>query len=510
MGRHELGGALTAFGGRVASAAAAGLAAAVLLGGCGSDDEPERAATEGARGDATREGADRRRGSRSQPNLIVVMTDDQTLGELEVMSRTKRLLGERGATFEDAIVSFPLCCPSRATYLTGRYAHNHGVLSNSPDHDGGYERLDGNRTVAVWLQRAGYRTAQIGRYLNFYGVLDPTEVPPGWDEWAVTPGPSTYLMYDYDLNRNGEIEHYGERPRDYQTDVYARIATEFIRAEAAREEPFFLSLTPLAPHDENDEAVPSRFDGPRPAPRHRGRLVDLDPSFGPAFDEADASDKPPSIRTLPRLSMKQRRDAVGSYKRRARSLLAVDELMAKLVRTLRKTDQLDDTYVIFTSDNGFMFGEHRLKGKIAPYEGSLRVPLLARGPGIEPGTTIGGMAANVDLAPTLLDAAGSRRRQLDGISLLPAMLGRRNLPDREILIENLDRSRVPKHRLYRGIRSTRWSYFQTPRGETELYDLQADPHQLENLAGTERARTDQRRLERSLRRLRDCAGDDCR
>ncbi len=449
-------------------------------------------------------------GSRPEPsselNVVVIMTDDQTVADLGVMRATERSLAGAGAQFQDSVVSFPLCCPSRATYLTGQYAHNHGVFSNSPEFEGGYGQLDGDETLGVWLQDAGYETAQVGRYLNFYGVLDPREVPPGWDEWAVPPGPSTYLMYDYDLNLNGELVSYGGSPADYQTDVYAELATGFIEDQQGSDRPFFLSITPLAPHDENDERVRSPFDGPRPAPRHRGALAGAELPSGPAFDEADVTDKPSAIASLPRLSAKERREALGSYRRRARSLLAVDELVSRVLAALRGSDQLDETYVIFTSDNGYLLGEHRLTGKIAPYEESIRVPLLVRGPGIAAGSRVDGMAANVDLAPTILEIANAGERPVDGISLLPALLGEDELPPRQILLENLDRSRIPKQRLYEGLRGTRWSYFETDDGESELYDLRSDPGQLENLAGERRKGPLLDRLASELDRLRDCRG----
>jgi arylsulfatase A-like enzyme len=475
------------------------VAVAVLITACDGEDSSTGGTATVVKGEPS-----------SAVNVIVVMTDDQTVADTETMPATRRLIEDQGASFEDSVVSFPLCCPARATYLTGRYAHNHGVLSNNPDYDGGYGRLRNKHTLAVWMQEAGYKTAQIGRYLNFYGVLDPTEVPAGWDEWAVPPGPSTYLMYDYELNQNGELVSYGSEPQDYQTDVYAGLSTQFVRDQAGQDRPFFLSITPLAPHDENDEAVPSRLDGPRPAPRHRGALADANPPRTPAFDEPDVSDKPESVAKLPRLSAKGRREAEGSYRRRARSLLAVDDLVRDLVRTLRETDQLDDTYLILTSDNGYLLGEHRLKGKIVPYEESIRVPLLVRGPGVESGTAITGMAANIDLAPTILDLAGAERRRSDGISLALALRGRRPLPRRAILLENLDRSRVPKQRLYEGVRTPRWSYLEFDNGETELYDLAEDPAQLENLAEDPRARSTRARLASTLDRLRDCRGASCR
>lgn len=485
--------------------AAAALAGVLLLAGCDSDS----GSGAGAESDAGEAEAERP-GLAKRPNVVVVVTDDQTLEDLGRMPRTRSLIGERGASFSDYYVSFPLCCPSRATYLTGRYAHNSGVLSNDPEFGGGYPALQNRHTLAVWLDDAGYETASVGRYLNFYGVVNPTDVPPGWDRWVAPPGPSTYLMYDYELNEDGEIVSYGDRPADYQTDVYARKAVEFIRGRAGERAPFFLSVTPLAPHDENDEKVPSRFEGPRPAPRHAGELGDLELPDDPAFAERDVSDKPGLVAGDGALSAADRRKAVGSLRRRGRSLLAVDEMVDELVGALRETGELEETYLLFTSDNGYLVGEHGLDGKITPYDEVVRVPLLVRGPGIAAGTEVRTEAANVDLAPTIAELAGAEpTRSMDGRSLLPALRGRA-MPSRDVLLENLDEARVPKQPLYAGLRNRRYSYVEyEPRGR-ELYDMRADPDQLENMAERPDARPLVERLSRRLAGLRDCKGRSCR
>jgi N-acetylglucosamine-6-sulfatase len=445
-------------------------------------------------------------------NVVVVMTDDQNLEELSNMRRTRALVGDRGAAFEEFFVSYPLCCPSRATYLTGQYAHNNGVLSNSPEFGGGYPSLHGKHALPVFMQEAGYETASIGRYLNFYGVIDPTEVPPGWGEFVSPPGRSAFAMYDYDLNENGSLVHYGGAPADYQTDVFARLASDYIRDQEDSERPFFLSVTPLAPHDESDEVVPGPLDGPRPAPRHASRFRNLRLPTNPAYDERDVSDKPPFVRREPRMSPAEQRWAEGSYRRRARSLLAVDDLVSDLVAALRETGQLKSTYVLFTSDNGFLLGSHRLNGKVVPYEESIHMPLLVRGPGIEPATRVEGLAANVDLAPTILDMAGARSdlRRFDGISLLPALTGEKDLPSRPILLENLGEEGVPDEPRYVGLRTQRWSYVDYETSAPELYDMARDPFQLENLAGRSQLKEVRDRLRSRLAALEDCEGPTCR
>ncbi|HYH61310.1 MAG TPA: sulfatase-like hydrolase/transferase, partial [Solirubrobacterales bacterium] len=242
-----------------------------------------------------------------QPNIVVVMTDDQTLASMSVMPKVERLLAERGVEFTNSFVSNPECCPSRATYLTGQYSHNNGVLrNNSPN--GGYPALDGLRTLPVWLQRADYFTAHIGKYLNQYGVFDPTEIPPGWTEWYGSVDFSTYWMYGYTLNENGTLVTYGEReteePANYQTDVYAARAAEVIARQAPEEDPFFLSVAPLAPHPEvwpaNSDIPP--FPNPRPAPRHSDAFATAPLPRPPSFNERNVSDKPEAIRDLKRLN----------------------------------------------------------------------------------------------------------------------------------------------------------------------------------------------------------------
>src|SRR6185503_16482028 len=234
----------------------------------------------------------------ARPNLVLVLTDDQTLESLRVMPQTRHLVGDAGTTFANAFVSYPLCCPSRATLLTGQYAHNHGVRGNNPP-GGGVGALDADETLPVWLQRAGYYTAHVGKYLNGYGESVPPDVPPGWSRWLALVDPSTYTYYDYALSDGGALVHHGSAPEDYQTDVLAAAAEEVIRARAGHG-PFFLSVAPVAPHlersDERAKGTP-----PRPAPRHAGRFADEPLPAKASFDEADVADKPASVRRLPRL-----------------------------------------------------------------------------------------------------------------------------------------------------------------------------------------------------------------
>jgi N-acetylglucosamine-6-sulfatase len=443
-----------------------------------------------------------------RPNVIVIMTDDQRQSDVSVMSSTLRDLGRGGATFRSSFVSFPLCCPSRATVLTGQYAHNHGVLSNNPP-QGGYPALEHSKTLAVWLQRAGYYTAHIGKYLNGYGNppgSQPTDRPPGWSEWASTIDPSTNQMYGFTVNENGTLVNYGadnhdeSNPENYETDVFARKAVDLIRRRAGASGPFFLHLMPVAPHLER-----AIEDGPnpRPAPRHAGRFANAPLPSSPAFNEADVSDKPSTIKKLPPLTPNQIESIKRSNRNRLASLLAVDDLVGSVVAALRDTGQLDNTLVVFTSDNGYMLGEHRIEeGKFVFYEESARVPLLMRGPGIRPGTRIDTPVVNADLAPTILQLAKARPdRVIDGRSLLPLLRRPTSAWGRPILFETKTES---------GVRTDRYMYAEETNEQFELYDLRKDPYELRNRADDPAFRAIRRDLARDLRLLRKCKGTGCR
>ena len=357
-------------------------------------------------------------------NIVVLETDDQTLASMGVMPKTQQLLGDQGVTFTRSFVSYSLCCPSRATLYTGQYAHNHGVLGNGPP-AGGYTRLDKTNWLPLWLQAAGYRTMQVGKFLNGYGRLSPpTEVPPGWNDWHGTVDPSTYRYYGYTVNENGTLRSYGaaNEPEFYSTDFFARRANELIAAAAPSPRPFFLSVAFLAPHSgaprEPDD--PQGHPTPAVAPRHANAFSSVALPLPPSFNEADVSDKPAAIRRRPPIGVATAAAIQEGYQQRLESLLAVDEAVASIVGTLRATGELDDTLILFTSDNGFFHGEHRVRqGKVLPYEPSIRLPLLMRGPGVPAGERLGQLVTNADLAPTIEDAAGARPGLAqDGRSLL--------------------------------------------------------------------------------------------
>jgi N-acetylglucosamine-6-sulfatase len=443
-------------------------------------------------------------------NVVVVMTDDQAVGSLGLMPHVEAL-ARRGETFTRAFVTTPECCPSRATYLTGQYAHNHRVLSADPPR-GGYPALtDKANILPAWLQQAGYRTGHVGKYLNGYGVADlgspPTEVPVGWDYWEVPADHTEYQMYGYLLNQNGELHRYGYQAADYQTDVLSDKAAAFLRAEPSGR-PFFLSVAPVAPHGEGvlEDFSTVRRD-PRPAPRDLGALKDL-PTPRPASYARPVHHAPPLIRRHERRTASWLADKGApraSFLGRSESLLAVDRLVGRLVRILRERGDLRNTYFVFTSDNGYLLGEHGLNGKVLPYEESVRVPLVISGPGVRPGSRTHALVANIDLAPTITRIAGAlAERRMDGRSLLPLLHGRRRAIRHELLLEYLGDGRA-----FQALRTDRYAFQRYRAGGSELYDLQSDPAELHNLAQRHQQAEVRARLAERLRHLAGCVGAAC-
>jgi N-acetylglucosamine-6-sulfatase len=440
-----------------------------------------------------------------RPNVVVLMTDDQTVESLRVMPNVQYLLADQGVTFDNSFVSYPLCCPSRSTFLTGQYAHNHGVWGNAGA-NGGYYKLDSTNTLPVWLQRAGYETIHLGKYLNGYGTLDPFEIPPGWSRWYGSVDPSTYLYFGYTLNENRRLVTYDDSSAaNYQTDVYGQKAVDLIERLAAGPRPFFLSVAFTAPHygGPPDPDDPPGQTTPSPAPRHRDAFANEPLPMPPSFNEADVSDKPAAIRHLRLLSPGKIRAIRENYQQRLESLLAVDEAVGQIVDELNAVGMLDSTYIIFTSDNGFFHGEHRVPaGKILLYEPSVRVPLIVRGPTIPRGQHRSEFVANIDLAPTIVDVAGAEpERVMDGQSLIPFARDRLLHSGRDILLET---------RSYAAVRGPNWRYAEHVTGERELYNLARDRDELNNLQGNPSYDLVKANLALRLARLRKCVGSTCR
>lgn len=398
--------------------------------------------------------------------IVLVVTDDQRFDTLWAMPTVTAELVDRGASFPDAFVVNPICCPSRTTILTGEYSHSTGVYRQVPPY-GRFEWFRDDSTLATWLDEAGYTTGLFGKYLDGYQHAGLTGyVPPGWDRWVAFIH-SQY--YDYALSIDGQVRRFGSAPQDYSTDVLARMAEAFIRRAQG---PAFLYFAPAAPH------------GPAPpAPGDEGAFSDLEPWRPPSYDEADVSDKPAWVRNLQPLSPPRREHIDALRANQYRSLLAVDRAVGRLIRALRATGRLENTLFIYTSDNGLLWGEHRWRRKEAAYEESIRVPLVVRwdAGGVLPGSRPDVLAANVDLAPTIAHAVGIPAPGAEGISLLTALRGEPGPGREDLLIEHLAGANpVPT---YCAVRSRAWTYVRYADGSEELYDLRTDPYELENLAG---------------------------
>ena len=481
------------------------------------------------------------------PNVVFILADDLAVEDvnedtLEHMPNLRALM-EEGTAFENAFVTNSLCCPSRATILRGQYTHNHHILHNQPPLGGAKRfRLSGGDriTVATWLQENGYQTALFGKYLNgYYGEY----VPPGWEEWYGLSG--NYLSND--LNENGHIVSY-EADRYHLDDVISDKATDYISRTAGADPPFFTANRPFfmwigtkAPHQPAN-----------PAPRDENTYPDTSLPQPPSFDERDVSDKPAWIRGNPPLSLNQKKYMEELYRKRLQSMLAVDDMVGDLIKSLKKSGELDNTYIFFTSDNGFHLGEHRLgAGKWTPYEEDIRVPLIVRGPGVPEGRTLQHMVLNNDLAPTFADLAGARAPSfVDGRSLKPLLIDhptpvedwrkrfvvesvaeRGNVPHPTYLDEsevtplltgdplpsNWRRTSAARVQLgeewgrpwLKALRTRNYLYVEYKTGEHELYDLREDPHQLHNRYAKVPAEIKQR-LEEHLDPLRHCAAAECR
>jgi N-acetylglucosamine-6-sulfatase len=513
-----------------------------------------------------------------KPSFVVVQVDDATLDQLyaslnvggvevQAMPYTQALIAGRGITFNRYYVPYPLCCPSRVSLLTGRYAHNHNVRGNVPP-NGGYTGFKARgaytHNLATWLQTAGYRTIHIGKFLNGYGdepFDEGKDVPPGWSAWhSVLKADTDHYYYGYTLNDNGSLDgpigdpgswetrEYGERddfgcptaplngkPCFYETDRFDALAWEELN-QTSPEQPFYLQMDYTAPH--GDFRRPA---GPEPATRHYNTFAGAPypHSRSQGFNEGNVNDKPRFIREAPYLSLNDIHTYRVYYQKALESLRSVDEGVKLIVDTLGGLHRLRNTYIVFTSDNGFFYGEHRLTGgKFIAYEPATHLPLLIRGPGIKPGTSTGELAANIDLAPTILELAGAEAdKSIDGRSLVPymkdpALRSRRPLlfesfvetndveangePTAQRAVKELKRRRdgasasiVAPPKDYEGIRLGPYKYIEWPDGEKELYDITKDPYELNNVVRVPNLSPIRAFLHAQLVRLETCVGRTC-
>ncbi len=443
-----------------------------------------------------------------KPNFVFILADDMRKDDLVYMPKTRALLGDKGMSFRNAYVSNALCCPSRATILRGQYAHNTGVWYNRDNlnaPDGGWEGFKAHGleqdNLATSLDAAGYRTGLFGKYFNGYNKGN-THVPPGWTRWFAVFG---FKYNGYEVNSNGNIIYFEPERENYVTDVLGRKTQGFIGTSVNRGKPFFAYVAPIAPHTPYDPAIRHRhaFDGEK-APRH------------PSFNEKDVSDKPSWVQSWPVLNHEQVAGIDDQQEGRAETLQALDELVEGIVDKLRAEGELSNTYIVFTSDNGYHAGEHRRPmGKTEPYEESSHMPLLVRGPDIEAGAVTEKLAANTDYLPTFTDLAGTHTPEyVDGRSLRSVLEGSEATWRSMILLER----RLEVESEYSGppfsgiVTDGRMKYVEYDNGERELYDLKADPYELTNLLHepTPEAEAKAQELSVRLEALKSCSGDSCR
>ncbi|MFB4301436.1 sulfatase [Actinomadura sp. NTSP31] len=451
-----------------------------------------------------------------KPNIIFVLTDDLSWNLVAHMPQVQKMQRD-GLTFDGFYMADSLCCTSRATILTGRYPHNTKVRTNFPPL-GGYQVFKQNggeqNAFGPALQKAGYRTAFLGKYMNGYqpddkqGGAQPY-VPPGWSEWYVAG--NGYPEYGYNLNENGSLVSYGHRPQDYLTDVLANKGTDFVRRAGGSSQPFFMEISTFAPH------------GPFvPAPRYAKSFPHLKAPRSPSFNEKDIGDKPSWLRKHPKLGKGAIARIDEGFRDRVRMVQSVDDLLGRIRGELATLGIDRDTYVVFGSDNGFHMGEHRLAGgKMTAFDVDIHVPYVVTGPGVGAGRRVGEFAQNTDLAPTFLDLAGlPAPAGTDGRSLVPFLRGEKPSGWRQAaLVEHVkpapsaddpDRqdSAPGAPTTYNAIRTGDALYVEYADGEHEYYDLKHDPHELRNIAA-QLPEQRQRELSNQLYAFVHCSGQGC-
>jgi len=509
----------------------------------------------------------------TKPNIVLIQVDDAVRSDIRHMPNVSKLIQRGGANFTNYNAPYPLCGPARASLLTGQLAHNNHMMGNFRTSDGGhfqFRSLDGklnqDNSLGPWMQRAGYSTALVGKYLNEYGAVDQTEVPPGWNRWMALLDNSTYDYFNYGFNVDGRIKFRGDesyarshirlatmgfaqpatnfagllrnflavyQPWDYfGTQLYSHysatvtgnFAVKFVKRRSNKRKPFFLYYAPPQPHAEDTNHVQGIREGapgpdPRPSAQYRHTFDDVPLVRTPSFNEADVSDKASNVRDLPLLTDEEIATIQDNYRGRLGALRQVDNQVGRIIDATKKKGVYKKTYFIFVSDNGYLQGEHRLSAsKFMPFENSVRIPAMIAGPGIKAGREVSRPAMDVDMTATVLKIANAKPgRKMDGMSLLAAAKGKQGLPQRDIPLEAsrplftystpLTAFDVP----YYGVKTPRYKYVNWSFGDKELYDLKNDPDEMENLANDPAMAGLMADLEAEASRLRGCVGtNQCR
>jgi arylsulfatase A-like enzyme len=433
-----------------------------------------------------------------RPNIILITTDDMAETDLRWMPKTNTMLRDMGVRVGDFISNHPLCCPARAQIFTGQYAHNNGVRTNGGDYGGYPNLIDKGNHVGAWLTAAGYKTAFVGKHLN--GWNDSAHHQPGWTIFnPYLKG--IYNPFEITTFNNGRPKHYSGI---HTSDLISRLTVDYIKRFSASGAPFFIWASQVSPHI---MLVRGRWVDPVPAARHRYLYpTAVPPSLSrPSFNEADVRDKPVYVRER---ALYSRTRAIAAHRARIRTLRSVDDQVAATLQALRATGELANTYLFFTSDNGFLLGEHRWAGKNVPYEEALQVPLLVRGPDLPGGVIRNATYAVIDLAPTFVDLAGATaQRTMDGRSMMATL--RAAAPGySRLLIQAARGEHEPWW--WRGVRTAGYTYVTYSDGFEELYDRNIDPYQVNNAAGDPSQAQVLAAHRADLDALRDCSGDSCR
>ena len=511
---------------------------AIVAAACSSGDDPSantpplvKAATTTSRaepattsttGPTTIEPRARSEADPEAPNIIVFMTDDMAVNHLPALPRMQELIGDVGLTFDKSYVNYPTCCPSRATFLTGQHALNHRVLWNVGP-NGGFANFENQHTaLPPALHASGYETYFVGKYLNGFGYDDETQyTPPGWSSFHGLVEPSAVLYDKFSIFHEAEIVHYGETGDDYVTDVMTELALDDLAAHEAGDGPFMMWMSYPAPHPASGISRPAFEQGgpavladairegekpPVPAPRHLGLAADIDLPKSESYNEEDIKDKIPPLRRKP---LKDEPGIESRYRAEYESLISVDESIESIISSLDDLGELENTYFLFTSDNGQFHGQHRFSfGKYFPYEPSSRVPLLISGPDVRVGRS-DLLVSNVDLAPTIADLADVELlRPPDGKSLVPVLTDPDLSWERALFIEGYGPIRELRPQ-FNVVRSDRWFYAEWSSGHRELYDMIDDPEQLENVVSDPVHDEVIQQHQRWLTELRECGGPEC-
>ncbi|HYQ32002.1 MAG TPA: sulfatase [Lapillicoccus sp.] len=448
-----------------------------------------------------------------RPNLLMITVDDAAQKDMKYLPHVQHLMADEGTTLKNGIAPTPICVPARASLVSGQYAHNHGAVTINGA-GGGFKSFPDEDTLPVWLQHAGYDTMFIGKYLNGYGE-DGSEhyVPPGWSDWRATVDPSTYNFVRPTVNDNGSDRTYHQ----YSSDLFSDLTVDMLTDPARQQKPWYLWVNYVAPHtggpDAPDDPSVKYPDDKHPlktttpAPRDVDRFANLDLPRTADMFEKDTSDKAIIHATHRHVDAVHRAEMREARQQRIEALQSVDRAVARTVRTLRSTGQLHNTYIAFTSDNGYVLGEHNLDGKLWYFREIAGIPMYLRGPGIRRGATSATPVTNADWAPTFAALAGATpTRKVDGTNVIPWLdtgASRRVVPIEGYPVRG---GTTP---IYTGVIVGPWTYVENRRGRAELYYRKVDPWQLNNLRRDPRYHQQYKQLRKLTHEYRDCAGTQC-